>query len=88
MNQPGTINASERHGNLHIRLDGYFSQDFAHTVTRTISSRYNGHGYVFIHTNAITGIEPQSQQLFTSLLAASTVPGDRVYLTGDRGAEL
>jgi hypothetical protein len=88
MQQMQNIYADERNGNLHINLKGHFTPDTAAMLTLTMAKTYQGKGNIFIHTERITGVAPDSRYAFTNLLGMSGLPQDNVYLTGKQGLEI
>jgi hypothetical protein len=88
MNSSRPIEASERKGNLHLRPQGDFSVEVVSELARLIAGRYNGRGNVFIHTERITTVSPESANGFTDLLADPDLPGAKVYVTGEKGREI
>jgi hypothetical protein len=55
---------------------------------RLIAGHYNGRGNVFIHTERITTVSPESANGFADLLADPDLPGAKVYVTGEKGREI
>ncbi|MDR3090429.1 MAG: hypothetical protein LBU39_11555 [Desulfobulbaceae bacterium] len=86
--QPCVTTADIRHGNLHIRLNGYVSPDSVRELTAVIAKIYPGDGNIFIHTAAVSDVAPKSRHLFNHLLEAGGLPRERIYLTGGQGEKL
>ncbi|HHD57300.1 MAG TPA: hypothetical protein ENK89_06465 [Desulfobulbaceae bacterium] len=87
--QPTThIDADQRNGNLHIRLNGHFTPDVAAKLTMIMAKTYQGKGNIFIHTEQITNVAQESRYAFHNLLDMSGLPQDNVYLTGKTGFEI
>jgi len=79
------INSNQRNGNLHINIDGHFTPNIAAQLTMTIAKVYQGKGNIFIHTEKITDVAPESKYTFTNLLGISGLPQNNIYLTGEKG---
>jgi hypothetical protein len=88
MKEESFMQIHKKNGNLHINLDGQFTPDIAARLTITIAKMYQGKGNIFIHTDKITRITPDSRYAFTNLLGMSGLPQDNVYLTGEKGLEI
>lgn len=82
------IQSDQRNGNLHIKLNGEFSRDTAMAVMYHINQEYRGKGNVFIHTNDITEVAPQSQSVFQYMMGILDLPKDNIYLTGEKGKDI
>jgi hypothetical protein len=82
------INTDQRNGNLHINLEGLFTPDTAAQLTMVMTKSYIGEGNIFIHTDQITDVKPQSKLAFNNLLGLSGLPKENVYLTGEKGLEI
>ena len=85
MEQAARIRADQRNGNLHIDVDGQFTPDMAEQLTVTMTKLYPGKGNIFIHTEKITKVDPQSKLAFSDLLGISGLPPNNIYLTGENG---
>jgi hypothetical protein len=88
MNSSPPIEASERKGNLHLRPAGAFSAEVVTELARLIAGHYNGRGNIFIHTDRVTAVAANSAERFGALLQAPEFPGERIYLTGERGRQI
>ncbi len=77
-----------RNGNLHIDIEGRFTQDTAEALTSAMVATYKGEGNIFIHTSKITDVAPDSRMTFGNLLGGSGIPKSNVYLMGERGSDL
>lgn len=82
------IDSDQRNGNLHITLSGEFSHDMARTVSYHIFETYRGAGNIFIHTNEITEVAPNSQAVFGQMVGLLDLPRDNMYLMGERGKDI
>jgi len=82
------IEASERKGNLHLHPEGCFSAEVVNELARLIAGHYNGRGNIFIHTDRVTAVAANSTERFSALLQRPELPGERIYLTGERGRQI
>ncbi len=82
------IDTDQRNGNLHIKIGGLFTPDTAAQLTLVMTRSYVGRGNIFIHTAALTSVDPDSQFAFNNLLGMSGLPRENVYLTGEKGLEI
>lgn len=87
MNNGMQMRIDKRKGNMHIKLDGSFTPDGAAKLTMLLSKSYEGKGNIFIHTDKITHIAPDSRYAFCDLLDLSGLPGEKIYLMGKKGLE-
>lgn len=88
MSYTARINADQRNGNLHIKLNGCFTPEVAAQLIMVMVKVYQGQGNIFIHTDMVTTIEKKSQYAFGSLLEMSDLPRDNIYLTGKNGIKI
>lgn len=88
MNAMSPIEANQRNGNLHINLDGRFTMETALFLTTTMTQKYQGSGNIFIHTESITDIAPDSRQALTDLLGQNPLPRQNIYWIGSKGFDL
>lgn len=88
MKQEVMVDASERNGNLHINLGGFFDSEAAVKVSSIIRQSYAGEGNIFIHTNDITDVTAQSRVWFGNLLNILGLPKQNIYLMGDRAMDI
>jgi len=88
MKNTAQINADQRNGNLHIKLDGMFTPDTAAKLTILMAKSYQGQGNIFIHTSGVSTVEPSSRHAFYNLLGVSGLPQDNIYLTGEKGMDI
>lgn len=82
------INANQRNGNLHIKLNGPFTSDTAARLTMVMAKTYPGKGNIFIHTDNISAVSPESQGAFNDLVNLSALPEDKIYLMGEKGLDI
>ncbi len=82
------VNAEQRNGNLHIKLHGRFTPDVAAQLTMVMIKIYQGKGNIFIHTDMVTAIAPNSRYAFANLLKTSDLPRNNIYLTGKSGLDI
>lgn len=82
------IEADQRNGNLHINLAGEFTKQTAFTLTKTMTQRYQGSGNIFIHTESITEVAPESRETFGDLMGVAVLPRERIYMIGRKGLEI
>ncbi len=83
-----SIEADQRNGNLYISLAGVFTAETAYSLTETMAQRYQGSGNIFIHTDKITDVMPDSQQIFGDLMGLTVLPKENVYMVGKKGLEI
>ena len=83
-----SIEADQRNGNLHINLAGRFTAETAHSLTRTMAQSYSGSGNIFIHTEKITDVAPDSRRVFGDLMGVAVLPRENVYMIGKKGLEI
>lgn len=88
MESISAIEANQRNGNLHINLDGQFTIETALQLTMTLTQSYQGRGNIFIHTDSITDIDPDSRQTLTDLMGMATLPRQNIYWIGAKGLDL
>lgn len=86
--QAQAIQADQRNGNLHINLDGLFTEETALQLTSTIAHSYSGKGNIFIHTAKVTAIAPESRSTFADQISILGLPQEKMYLTGVKGLDL
>ena len=79
------LQANRRNGNLHISVKGSFTEAGAAKLTMLMSTHYYGKGNIFIHTDDISEIDPKSKDAFNDLVNTSGLPGNNIYLMGDKG---
>lgn len=79
------IDTDQRNGNLHIKLNGSFDQDSAAKLTMVMMRSYQGKGNIFIHTDEISTITPDSRRTFNDLVGLSNLPKKSIYLMGEQG---
>lgn len=84
----GGIDLEQRNGNLHIKVQGRFGVDTAMELTSGIARKYRTGSNVFIHTNEITAISPQSREMFKSMLGVYNLPQNNIYLIGEKGFDI
>lgn len=82
------IEANQRNGNLHIDLAGRFTTETALRLTATMARSYRGSGNIFIHTERITEVAPDSRLAFGDLMGQSSLPPENVYMIGRKGLEI
>jgi hypothetical protein len=82
------VKGDQRNGNLHINLSGQFTAEMAHQLTSTMIHGYQGRGNIFIHTENITEIAPDSRQIFGDLVGEAVLPLDNIYMIGSKGFEI
>ncbi len=82
------IEANQRNGNLHINLAGQFTTDTAYRLTTTMAQSYQGSGNIFIHTDNITDVDPDSRQVFENLMGMAVLPRENIYMIGSKGLEI
>lgn len=88
MSPTSQIDASQRNGNLHVKVVGYFSPELAEQLTETIHQSYQGKGNIFIHTDQLTGIAPESKEALALHVDRRGLPHANLYLTGTKGFEI
>lgn len=88
MPQAAHIDTAQRNGNLHLNIAGFFSQELAEELTATICRLYRGTGNIFIHTDALTGIAPESKEALARHLGRSGLPSANLFLMGPRGFDI
>nr|WP_321467502.1 hypothetical protein [uncultured Desulfobulbus sp.] len=86
--QTQSIQADQRNGNLHIKLDGHFSAEIALQLTSTIASTYSGRGNIFIHTAQVTTIAPDSRTALADQINILGLPQEKMYMTGIKGLDI
>ena len=86
--QAPSIQANQRNGNLHINLDGHFSQEIALELSSTIAQSYSGRGNIFIHTAKVTTIAPESRSTLADQINILGLPQERMYMTGIKGLDI
>ena len=79
------METNQRNGNLHIKLNGIFTPDSAAKLTVLMSNNYLGKGNIFIHTDQVSNVSPGSQCAFNELVDLTTLPGEKIYLMGEKG---
>lgn len=79
------IDTDQRNGNLHIKLNGSFNQDTAAKLTMVMMRAYQGKGNIFIHTDKISTVEPESKCAFNDLIGLSNLPEKCIYMMGEKG---
>lgn len=82
------IQADQRNGNLHIKLSGQFTTETAHRLTSIMNQQYQGRGNIFIHTEEITDVTPESRQAFGDLVGEAVLPREKIYMIGSKGLEI
>ena len=82
------IEANQRNGNLHINLAGRFTTETALRLITTMTQSYQGCGNIFIHTDSITYVAPDSRQAFGDLLVMAILPRENIYMIGSKGLEI
>lgn len=82
------IEADQRNGNLHIHLAGQFTMETARRLTTTMARNYRGSGNIFIHTESITKVAPDSRQAFGDLMGMAVLPRENIYMIGSKGLEI
>lgn len=82
------IAAQTRNGNLHVNLQGIFTMATAQELTALLRCRYDGAGNIFIHTDQLAEIEPQSPVHLSLLLGTADLPQEKIYLMGEKGMAL
>ena len=85
MNTMTHIEANQRNGNLHINLSGHFTADTAVRLTTTMTQSYQGSGNIFIHTENITEVTPDSRQALSLLMGGCPLPQNNIYWIGSKG---
>lgn len=88
MKQETAMTSSHRLGNLHISLEGEFSDATAKQLTRHISETWNGTGNIFIHTQKVTGIQPASPEIFQAMVGLYDLTREKIYFIGELGKQL
>ena len=83
-----TIQTNYRNGNLHINLKGYFNMETALKLSNSIARHYCGQGKIFIHTNLITTITPESRRTFAEMTNILGLPPEKMFLTGANGIQI
>jgi hypothetical protein len=83
-----SIEANQRNGNLHINIAGQFTTETALTLTTTMTQKYQGSGNIFIHTESITEVAPDSRQAFGDLMGMAILPREHIYMIGSKGLEI
>ena len=87
-NNQESLVVDQRNGNLHINIEGVFTDDTAAALTSTMVDSYRGKGNIFIHTAKVTKVMPESRKTFSTLLGVSGLPRDNVYLIGEKGKDI
>jgi len=82
------IETNQRNGNLHINLAGQFTMETALKLTTTMAQSYQGSGNIFIHTDSITDVDPDSRQTLTDLMGTAPLPRQNIYWIGAKGLDL
>ncbi len=75
-------------GNLHIRVEGRFSRSLAMDLVSVIRNNFHGNGTVYIHTGAVTSVEPLAGEMFAELLDVAGVSREFICLTGEFGSRI
>ena len=82
------INVDQRNGNMHINLSGRFTAETAQQLTSAMRQQYLGRGNIFIHTENVTDVVPDSRQTFGNLVGEAVLPQERIYMIGSKGLEI
>jgi len=82
------IQASHRNGNLHVDLHGHFTPEIAVQLITTLCHTYQGKGNIFIHTDHLATIAPESRHIFADQISRSGLPQEYLYLTGIKGLDI
>ncbi len=88
MPQTAQIDTAQRNGNLHVTPAGFFSRELAQQLTATISRLYRGTGNIFIHTDALTGVAPESREALSRHIDRSGLPNTNLFFMGPRGFDI
>lgn len=88
MNKKARVNADQRNGNLHVKVNGQFTPDVAAQLVMVMAKIYQGQGNIFIHTDMVTTIDSDSRCAFGNLLKISGLPRENIYLTGKKGVKI
>lgn len=80
--------SNTRLGNLHIHLEGEFDIATVKKVARCISNTWNGSGNVFIHTQKVTEIQPDSRQIFETMVGLYDLSKENIFFVGEPGRKL
>jgi len=83
-----TIHFRHSAGNLHIEVQGRFSDTCAWELIKTIHRRYGGSGRVFIGTDRLETVLPSGVALFKTTLTHKILPLASLYLKGKQGFAL
>ncbi|MBU1405108.1 MAG: hypothetical protein KKE83_03830 [Proteobacteria bacterium] len=88
MHRTAVITMGRRNGNLHITIVDSFTMGAAARLVASMDSCDNRQGNIFIHTEKISDIAPNSRTAFAELLHAAGLPQDRKYFTGIQGKDI
>jgi hypothetical protein len=90
MNNRTQLEASERNGNLHIRIKGVYADNTPYQLVDYMQQNYRGAGNIFIHTDKVTevagtgGLEGNRQDI----LAQTNLNKNLIYLIGSKAMAL
>ncbi len=84
------LEASERNGNLHIRIKGVYAENTPSQLVDCMQRNYRGAGNIFIHTDTVTevadtGREEGDRQ---DVLARTSLNKNHIYLIGSKAMAL
>lgn len=75
-------------GNLHITVEGVFSDMCAWELVKLIRRKYYGFGRVFIKASDLTKIDDDGARLFKSIMNDNVVPLSNFYIKGKAGFKI
>jgi len=82
------IETNQHNGNLHTNLTGQFTTNTELRLTTAMAQNYQGSGNIFIHTDSITDVNPDSRQTLTDLMGTAPLPRNNIYWIGIKGLDL
>jgi len=90
MNIRTQLEASERNGNLHVRITGVYEQSTPRQLIDCMQRNYRGAGNIFIHTDTVTEVADTKRLEATSrnILARTSLNKNHIYLIGSKATAL
>jgi hypothetical protein len=90
MEKCAQLEASERNGNLHIRIKGVYAENTPSQLVDCMQQNYRGVGNIFIHTDKVTGIIATGAVDLSDkgILGRTRLNKKHIYLIGSKAMEL